>query len=80
MDLAERMTLTVKGQVTWANPELNKKCISCEHIQKVPASELNQYVLPGMTHRCALVKAHTHKRGVIFNASKAVACSMYKGA
>lgn len=76
-DLAVRMTLFTKGQLTWPEPDLNKKCIQCEHVQRVPKEELNQYVMGGADHRCALVKAHTKKKGVIFNPHKAIACPKF---
>jgi hypothetical protein len=77
MTLEERMAATVKGQVTWADPSKGAKCISCAHIIKVPEDELNSFVYPGNVNRCTLVKLHTKKKGVIFNGSRAIACSMY---
>ena len=79
MDVQERMAKTVKGQVTWANPDLGKKCSGCAHIQKVPRAELPKNPLIGVDHRCGLVKVHTGKKGEAFNARTAIACNKFKG-
>jgi hypothetical protein len=69
MELHERMTITVKGQLTWANPDLNAKCDACTHFK------VEEKIKP--LGRCALVKAHTKKKGVPFNGEIATACSKF---
>jgi hypothetical protein len=70
MELHERMTLTVKGQLTWANPEMNAKCDLCTHFK--PDEKKKPLGL------CALVKAHTRKKGVLFLGENAIACSKFE--
>jgi hypothetical protein len=71
MQLEDRMKLTVPGQVTWADPSKNAKCLTCDHVSRLPVKEKTG------THVCQLTKAHTRKRGIAFTAGNAIACSMY---
>lgn len=75
MELQERMAKTVKGQVTWADPSKGMKCTSCKHLSRVPAHEVGAD--KRACHRCDLVKLHTKKKGMAFNGSLAIACSMF---
>ena len=71
-DLAERMSKTVKGQLTWADLDRKEKCLSCKHIGRHPKPKLNaDYV-------CTLVKVHTGRVGEPFNAARAIACSKFE--
>lgn len=72
-DLQIRMTKTVPGQVTWADPELGSKCIACKNCERHPRPKLN----PRLDHVCTLVKAHTGKIGQPFNANLAIACPKF---
>ena len=71
MELVERMQKTVEGQVTWANPELGKKCIDCAHasLSKKPSSHRR--------HVCKLVRVVSGRSGVLFDAQRAIACSKF---
>jgi hypothetical protein len=73
MELTERMQKTVQGQVTWASPDLGKKCSDCKWCVRHPRPKL----APPMNDQCQLVFVHTKKRGVPFNAKLAIACSMF---
>jgi hypothetical protein len=75
MELQERMALTTKGQVTWADPSKGMKCTTCVHLQNAPPSEIGANKT--LKHRCALVKVHTKKKGPLFNGKTAIACSMF---
>lgn len=75
MELQERMALTTKGQVTWADPSKGMKCTVCAHLQAAPPSEIGANKT--LKHRCALVKLHTKKKGPLFNGKTAIACSMF---
>ena len=75
MELQERMSKTVKGQVTWADPDKGMKCKACKHLVRVPSHEVGSD--KRLCHRCALVKLHTKKNGVPFNGDLAIACSMF---
>jgi hypothetical protein len=76
MELQERMALTTKGQVTWADPSKGMKCTMCSHLQNAPPSELS-LSRRDLKNRCALVKLHTKKKGALFNGKTAIACSMF---
>lgn len=69
------MALTTKGQVTWADPSKGMKCTTCAHLMNAPPSEIGAN--KALKHRCALVKLHTKKKGLLFNGKMAVACSMF---
>lgn len=71
MQLQERMSMTVIGQVTWANPEMNAKCSECDHYQIDPIKRDRGV--------CALVKAFTKKKGKLYKGENAVACSKFLG-
>jgi hypothetical protein len=71
--IEDRIMMTHKGQVTWAQPSIGAKCASCAHY-------FDGKVVRGKNKgfgRCALVKAHTRKAGVLFDGEKATACSMF---
>ena len=70
MELQERMTKTILGQLTWANPEMNAKCEDCQHFK----GEVGKAPLG----KCALVKAHTKKVGASFDGKIAIACSKFE--
>jgi len=72
MGLAERMNATVPGQVTWANPDLGRRCNECIHIQL--ASRPSQH----NRHVCGLVKLVSGRSGVNLNAHRAIACSKFE--
>lgn len=74
MELPERMQKTVKGQVTWAKPELGKTCAQCKWRTKHPKPKL----APRVEDQCRLVFVHSKKPGVPFNANTAIACSMFE--
>lgn len=74
MELSERMQKTVQGQVTWASPELGKTCAQCKWRVRHPKPKL----APLMEDQCQLVFVHTKRRGVPFNASRAIACSKFE--
>ena len=74
MDLFERMQKTVSGQVTWANPELGKKCSECKWCVRHPKPKM----APRLEDQCQLVFVHTKKRGVPFDAKRAIACSKFE--
>jgi len=76
MELQERMALTTKGQVTWADPSKGMKCTVCAHLQAAPPSDLS-LSKKDLKNRCALVKVHTGKKGPLFNGKTAIACSMF---
>lgn len=73
MELVERMNLTKEGQVTWAQPEIGKKCIDCKHMLLSPMPSQHR------KHICALVKAHTGKVGILYDGNRAIACSEFEG-
>ena len=75
MELQERMSKTVKGQVTWADPDKGRKCISCKHLSRLPTHKVGAD--KRACHKCDLVKLHTKKDGVAFNGNLAIACSMF---
>lgn len=68
--LAERMAATLPGQITWADLSSQKRCASCRFFAAQKGKP---------DGRCALVKAHTKKPGVIFNGSLARACTKFEG-
>nr|DAL11083.1 MAG TPA_asm: Kruppel-like factor 3 ZINC FINGER, KRUPPEL-LIKE, TRANSCRIPTION [Bacteriophage sp.] len=72
MDLAERMSLTKEGQVTWADPEIGQKCSACRHVQRHAKPK------PFRPDQCALVFTHSRRHGVPFDAKKAIACSKFE--
>ena len=74
MELAERMQKTQLGQVTWVNPDLGKKCLECKYANNKWPSASNR-----KTHICTLVKNHTGKNGVPYDAVRAIACSKFEG-
>jgi len=71
MELQERINMTIKGQLTWANPDLGKKCIQCAHIS--PAHK----PVERKRHVCSLVRLHTGKKGVPYDAIYATACNKF---
>lgn len=73
-DLQDRMSRTVVGQVTWADPDKGMKCISCKHVRKHPSPPSNGY----RKYQCRLVFSHTRKQGHPFDAEKAIACTMFQ--
>ncbi|UOF80355.1 hypothetical protein [Caudoviricetes sp.] len=75
MELKDRMLRTVAGQVTWADPELGKKCIDCKWCVRHTKPKL----APRMEDQCKLVFVHTKRHGVPFNAKLAIACSKFEG-
>lgn len=74
--LADRMRLFVQGQVTWPDPDRhgNARCASCRHV----AVHLDSSDHPTDRARCALVKALTGKRGLLFYHETARACTKYE--
>lgn len=74
MDIEQRMTLTAKGQVTWADPERNggARCDACAHFARLarPNGKGN-----GL---CRLVEAHTKRPGLPFFGDQAIGCSQFK--
>ena len=70
MELHERMVLTKEGQVTWANPELGKKCYECAHSARHPKDSSK--------HECKLVKLITKRTGKPYDAYRAIACSKFE--
>jgi hypothetical protein len=75
LELQDRMAKTVKGQVSWADPEKGMKCISCKHLSRVPPHKIGAD--KRLAHRCDLVKLHSKKDGAAFNGNLAIACSMF---
>lgn len=75
-ELNVRMSMTKPGQVTWAEPEIGHKCAACIHAVKAASNEIKQSDRLA-AHRCDLVKLHTNKKGVLFNAYQATACSKF---
>jgi hypothetical protein len=73
-DLAERMKMTVPGQLTWARPELGKKCKECNWCVRHPKPSLS----PPLRHQCKLVFIHSKRHGIPFDAYTAVACSKFE--
>jgi len=69
MELEDRMKKTIKGQVTWANPDMNAKCDECRHFKIDPKDRT--------LGKCNLVKAFTRKAGVSFLGEIAIACSKF---
>jgi hypothetical protein len=63
MELRERMVRTTAGQVTWASPELGKKCIECRHFDGA----------------CLKVKVVSGLKGKPYDGKKAIACSVFEG-
>ena len=70
MELQERMTKTILGQLTWISPEMNAKCEDCRHFKIDPSKK--------PLGKCALVKAHTKKVGASFDGKFAIACSKFE--
>lgn len=64
MELAERMRKTVLGQVTWADPDIGKKCWECKNYKR------------GI---CTLVRVVSGKTGVKYDGKRAIACSKFAG-
>jgi DNA-directed RNA polymerase subunit RPC12/RpoP len=75
-ELNVRMSMTKPGQVTWAEPDIGYKCAACIHAVKADAKEIKENDKLA-AHRCGLVKLHTGKKGVVFNAYRATACSKF---
>jgi len=71
MELTERMQKTVPGQVTWANPDLGKKCLDCAHLTPAPQTKGKPM------HICALVGVVSGKKGIPYDAVRAIACSKF---
>lgn len=71
MELTERMQKTILGQVTWANPDLGKKCIDCAYIARAVK------IKDKKTHVCTLVLAVSGIKGVPYDAKRAIACSKF---
>lgn len=71
MELAERMQKTVPGQVTWANPDLGKKCLDCAHLTPAPKTKGRPM------HICTLVRVVSGSKGVPYDAERAIACSKF---
>ena len=71
MERAERMQKTVPGQVTWANPDLGKKCLDCAHITPAPQTKGRPM------HICTLVRLVSGSKGVPYDAVRAIACSKF---
>lgn len=72
MELSERMAKTAAGQVTWARPELGKRCEQCKHVAL--AAMQKQF----KTHVCQLVKVVSGKNGVPYDGKRAIACSKFE--
>lgn len=72
MELKDRMMMTVEGQVAWADPSKNAKCITCKSIGKHPKPK------PQKPDQCKLVFAVSRRQGLPFDAKKATACSKYE--
>jgi|GEM_PF-1813408 len=73
MDLQDRMSKTVMGQATWADPDKGMKCVSCKHCGRHPAPPKEG----PKKYQCAMVFVHTKKKGVPFDAKSAIACSLF---
>jgi len=67
-DLATRMQKTVPGQITWAEPEICRKCSDCKHCIPHPKPKIRR------PDQCKLVKAMTRRVGEPFDGKKAIAC------
>lgn len=74
MDLEQRMKLTIKGQLTWADPDRNDgaRCNICKHFAR------SERVTVKGNGVCALVEAHTKKRGLPFFGDMAIGCSKFQ--
>lgn len=72
MELNERMAWTTEGQVTWADPELGKKCFQCVHADHKWPSAKNR-----KTHICTLVKLVSGRTGAPYDGKRAIACSKF---
>ena len=72
MDLQERMSKTVPGQVTWANPEIGQRCSACKYVQRHDKPK------HPLTDQCKLVFMVSRRHGVPFNAKQAIACSKFE--
>jgi hypothetical protein len=72
MELQQRINMTAQGQVTWANPEIGKKCIECANIADAPRPSQRK------KHICELVRVVSGKKGVPYDATIAVACSKFQ--
>lgn len=74
-DLSVRMSLTLAGQASWADPDryAKVKCTQCIHYSTT--NSLGKTAKAGGF--CRLVKTLTRRDGVPFNGAKAMACSQY---
>lgn len=74
MSLEERMKMTVKGQVTWADPGRNSgaRCDACRHFARLARANAKGNGV------CALVQAHTRKPGLPFFGDQAFGCSIFE--
>jgi hypothetical protein len=72
MKLQQRINMTVQGQVTWANPEIGRKCIECAHITDAPKPSQRK------KHICELVRVVSGKKGFPYDAEFSVACSKFQ--
>ncbi len=66
------MVKTVEGQVTWADPDLGKKCFECKHCEIKFKNPPNR-----KTHVCKLVRLASGRNGVAYDGQRAIACSKF---
>ena len=71
-DLDTRMSLTLLGQVTWAEPEVGEKCAACAYWAKQKVRKDGTPV--GV---CKMVKVHSKLNMVLFAGGVAVACPQF---
>ena len=74
MELAERVAMTKEGQVTWADPDIGRKCWECLHAHNKWPRAPNR-----KTHICSMVRLVSGRTGKPFDAQRAIACSKFKG-
>ena len=67
MELQQRINM-----LTWANPDLGKKCIECAHLS--PAAK----PVERKKHVCDLVRVHSGKKGVPYDGIFATACGKFQ--
>lgn len=74
MDIEKRMTMTVKGQLTWADPDRNggARCDACKHFARLAHAKKSGNGV------CHLVEAHTKKPGLPFFGDQAIGCSKFE--
>lgn len=69
------MLLHVPGQITWPDPDLDRKCDACAHFDPLDDYEVKR---PDGKGRCQLVRLHQGVKGKLFNGKNAVACPKFE--